>query len=193
MDFAHAAGATPLDADEAQGLLPTHIETVLELNAWEQTNILQADGWLFGRKRSDVLTEAFVRRLHREMFGETWKWAGKYRSTQKNLGVHANQIVMCVQNACDDARYWMDHKTYPLVESAIRLHHRLVSIHPFPNGNGRHTRMLADAMLYVHDAPRLTWGRVSLLHDGDARATYLTALRKADAHDFAALIAFATS
>lgn len=193
MDFVHAPGATPLDADEAQGLIPTHIGTIAQLNEWEQANILHAEGWLFRRKRSDVLTEAFVRRLHREMFSETWEWAGKYRVTQKNIGVPAHAIVSGVKDTVDIAHHWILHETYGLSEAAVRLHHQMVAIHPFPNGNGRHTRMLADALLYVHDAPKLTWGRASLYQDGEARAAYLRALREADNGSFSSLIAFASS
>lgn len=193
MDFAHVPGATPLDADEAQGLIPTHIDTVGQLNEWEQVNILQAEGWLLSRKRSDVLTEAFVRRLHREMFSETWEWAGKYRVTQKNIGVPAYAILSSVKDTIDNVRYWILHETYGLSEAAVRLHHQMVAIHPFPNGNGRHTRMLADALLHAHGAPKLTWGRSSLHGDGETRATYLRALREADNGRFASLIAFASS
>ena len=193
MDFAHAPGATPFDADEAQGLIPTHIDTTSQLNEWEQLNILQAEGWLFSRKRADVLTEAFVRRLHREMFSETWEWAGKYRTTQKNIGVPAYAIMSSVKDTIDNARHWILYETYGLSEAAVRLHHRMVAIHPFPNGNGRHTRMLADALLYAHDAPKLTWGRASLYQDGEVRAAYLRALREADSGSFASLIAFASS
>lgn len=193
MDFAHAPGATPLDADEAQGLIPTHIDTTSQLNEWEQLNILQAEGWLFSRKRADVLTEAFVRRLHREMFSETWEWAGKYRTTQKNIGVPAYAIMSSVKDTIDNARHWILCETYGLSEAAVRLHHRMVAIHPFPNGNGRHTRMLADALLYAHDAAKLTWGRTSLYQEGEVRAAYLRALREADSGSFASLIAFASS
>jgi Fic-DOC domain mobile mystery protein B len=193
MDLAHASGATPLDADEARDLIPTHIDTIGQLNEWEQANILQAEGWLFGRKHSDVLTEAFVRRLHREMFSETWKWAGQYRVTQKNIGVPAFAIVSSVKDTVEKVRHWIQHETYSLSEATVRLHHQLVAIHPFPNGNGRHTRMLADALLFVHDFPRLTWGRSSLSGVGETRATYLRALREADKGSFASLIAFASS
>lgn len=193
MDFAYAPGATPLDADEAQALIPTHIDTMGQLNEWEQANILRAEGWLFNHKRSDVLTEAFVRRLHREMFSETWEWAGKYRATQKNIGVPAYAIVSSVKDSIDNVRHWVLHGTYSLTEAAVRLHHQMVAIHPFPNGNGRHTRMLADALLHAHDAPKLTWGRSSLYQDGEARSTYLRALREADNGSFASLVAFASS
>lgn len=193
MDFAHAAGATPLDADEAQGLLPTHIESMAQLNEWEQGNILRAEGWLFGRRRTDILTERFVRRLHREMFGETWEWAGTYRTTQKTIGVLAYLIPAGVRDTCDDVRYWIEQETFPLTEAAVRLHHRMVKIHPFPNGNGRHTRMLADAMLHQLDEPRLTWGRSSLHDDGKTRTAYIKALKEADAGNYAGLVAFATS
>jgi len=193
MKFVYADGATPLDPDEAQGLIPTHIDTASQLNEWEQTNILLAEGWLFERKRSDILTEAFGRRLHRKMFSKTWEWAGRYRLTQKNLGVPAYSILSSVKDALDSARYWVNQDTYTLSESAVRLHHRMVAIHPFPNGNGRHTRMLVDALLYAHDVPRLTWGRTNLFHEGQARSAYLQALREADKGSFAALIAFANN
>jgi Fic-DOC domain mobile mystery protein B len=193
VQFEHAPGASPLDADEAQGLIPTHIVTMGELNEWEQTNILQAEGWLFQRKRKNILTEAFMRQLHREMFGHTWTWAGTYRVTGKNVGVAADLIIPNVKNACDDARYWIDRHIFPLDETAVRLHHRMVSIHPFPNGNGRHTRLLADALLHLYDAPRFTWGRSSLQRDGETRSAYLRALKAADAARFTDLIAFARS
>lgn len=193
MDFEHADGATPLEEDEAEGLIPTHIDTTSQLNEWEQANILQAEGWLFNRKRSDILTEGFVRRLHREMFKNTWKWAGTYRHTEKNIGVSPHSIISSVRNAIDDARYWLKEGTYPMNEAAVRLHHRMVAIHPFPNGNGRHTRMLADALLYTRGQPRLSWGRSDLFHDGNTRATYLRSLKEADKGNFDSLIAFATS
>jgi Fic-DOC domain mobile mystery protein B len=193
MEFENADGATLLDPDEAQGLIPTHISTASQLNEWEQANILSAEGWLFDRRRSDILTEGFVRRLHREMFGKTWEWAGTYRHTEKNIGVPPHSIIMSVQNAIDDAHYWIKEGTYPIYEAAIRLHHRMVLVHPFPNGNGRHTRMLADALLYSRREKKLTWGRSDLFHDGKTRGVYLRSLKEADKGNFSPLIAFAIS
>ena len=193
MEFDSADGATPLKADEAQGLIPTHIDTTSQLNEWEQANILRAEGWLFGRKRSDILTERFVRRLHRKMFSDTWELAGTYRTTVKNLGVPPHSIIENVKNAIDDARNWKEEGTHPISEAAVRLHHRMVVIHPFPNGNGRHARMMADAFLYSIGKPRLTWGRSDLFHQGMIRSTYLRALKEADQGNFNALIAFATT
>jgi Fic-DOC domain mobile mystery protein B len=186
-------GATPLDEDEAQDLIPTHILTISQLNEWEQTNILQAEEWLFARRRPQLLSEPFVRDLHRRMFSETWKWAGKYRQTGKNIGVPSSQIASKVRDTCEDVAFWNANGVFPMDEAAIRLHHRLVAIHPFANGNGRHTRLMADALLFNHDMSRFTWGSQNLQAPGNTRSQYLRALRQADEGDYSALLAFARS
>lgn len=191
LEFANPEGATPLDPDEAEDLVPEHITTMAQLNEWEQTNILQAEQWLFSRKRRDLLTEPFVRALHRRMFDVTWTWAGRYRLTAKNIGIPASQIPLAVRDTCDDVTYWVTGRVYDLDEIAVRLHHRLVLIHPFSNGNGRHTRLMADALLFQHGAPRFSWGSTDLQRPGTARTEYLAALRAADAGDFTALLRFA--
>jgi Fic-DOC domain mobile mystery protein B len=193
LEFPVPEGATPLDEDEAQDLLPAHIVTLAQLNEWEQANILQAEAWLFARKRTKLLTEPFVRDLHRRMFDQTWKWAGTYRLTGKNIGVAANQIASKVRDTCDDVAFWIEHSVFALDDAAIRLHHRLVAIHPFPNGNGRHTRLMADALLFNNGAPRFTWGSENLQAAGVARSQYLRSLREADGGDYSALLAFARS
>ena len=185
--------ATPLDDDEAQDLIPTHIATVSQFNEWEQANILQAEGWLFARRRSQILTESFVRGLHRRMFNKTWKWAGKYRQTEKNIGVTPSQIPSKVRDTCDDVAYWLEKRVFPLEQAAIRLHHRLVAVHPFPNGNGRLTRLMADALLHYNGLSRFTWGTENLQLPGHARSRYLRALRQADEGDYSPLLAFAKS
>jgi Fic-DOC domain mobile mystery protein B len=192
-EFPTPEGATPLDEDEAQDLIPTHILTTPQLNEWEQANILAGEEWLFARRRPKLLTEPFVRELHRRMFDKTWKWAGRYRLTGKNIGVPSTQIPSKVRDTCDDVAYWIANKTFPLDEAAVRLHHRLVAIHPFPNGNGRHTRLMADALLYYKDRARFTWGSEDLQAAGVVRAQYLRALRLADQDDYSALLIFARS
>lgn len=180
---------TPLD-DEREGLIPTHITTQGALNEWEQANILEAEHWAFARKRKDYLSMVVVFGLHRRMFANTWKWAGAVRTSQKNLGVEASEIRTELLNLLRDAQYWVEHKTYGLDELAARVHHRLVQIHAFPNGNGRHARLMADLILFNLDRPRFSWGGADLYRMGDARDRYIAALREADRSDMKPLLEF---
>lgn len=185
-------GATPLDADELASLIPGHITTQAELNEWEQLNILQGEAWA-RKQRTDILTEAFVRRLHAQMFADTWRWAGEFRRSDKNIGVDWLEIGVELKKLLDDVRYQMEHGSFPADEIAVRFHHRLVAIHLFPNGNGRHARMMAELLADRLGQPRFTWGSRSLLNAGDTRQRYTAALQAADARDYAPLIAFARS
>jgi Fic-DOC domain mobile mystery protein B len=187
-------GATPLSDDELQGLIPGHIVACGQLNAWEALNIDKALRWLNRAKLGDILSEPFVRQLHKKMFADTWKWAGHYRQTQKNLGVKVWQIQDEVPKLCGDARYWIEQRTFPPDEIAVRFHHKLVWIHPFPNGNGRHARVMADLLSKrVLDRPPFTWGGASLEKAGEMRKKYLEALHEADHHEFGPLLNFARS
>lgn len=179
-------GATPLDNDEAADLLPTHIHTRAELNAWEQQNILAAATWARST-RSSVLDVPFIRELHRRMFNETWIWAGRFRTSDKNIGVHWNAIATEVKLLVDDGRYWVEHQTYSMDEIALRLHHRLVKIHPFPNGNGRHARLWCDILVRRHDRPVFPWTNGVLNQSGARRRAYIAALRAADNLDYGPL------
>ena len=185
-------GATPLDADERASLIPGHIATQGELNEWEQLNILHGEGWAHSQRR-DILDEQFLRRLHREMFGETWRWAGRFRTSDKNIGVDWLRIGVEVKNLLDDIRFQIEHGAMAADEVAVRFHHRLVAIHPFPNGNGRHARLMADLLAERLGRPRFTWGSANLVDANDARQRYIAALRAADNREFTALIAFARS
>lgn len=193
MNFEHAEGATPLNTEEEEGLRPTHIVTVQQLNEWEHLNILTAEEWVLSRRRSDILKDSFVRELHRRMFDKTWTWAGKYRRSDKNIGVPWPGIAEAVRNMCEDVRTWMKHDVFPPIETAVRLHLRSVQIHPFPNGNGRHARLLADALLHSLDHRQLSWGSVDLQLRGAVRERYISALKKADGGDVRPLLDFAVS
>lgn len=183
-------GATPVDPDEMEGLKPGHITTRGELNRFEQDNIGDALRWLEKRRKSDVLTEKFVKKLHREMFGKVWKWAGTFRKSGKNIGVDWHTIPTELQTLLHDVRYWIDHETYPKDEIAARLHHRLVWIHLFPNGNGRHARLMADVLLTeVLGQEPFTWN-IDRMDDDEVRELYLEGLRQADNSDYSALLAF---
>ncbi len=183
---------TPLEADEREQLIPSYISLRRELNEAEQINITDAGKWLASRKR-DVLDEKFLRNLHKRMFGKVWRWAGDYRKTPRNIGVEAWRIPMNVAQAIDDAKYWVENGTYSADEIAVRFSHRLVAIHPFPNGNGRFSRMVGDSLAQQLGQPRFSWGSANLVDPNETRKAYVAALRYADAHDFSELIAFARS
>lgn len=185
-------GATPLDADELASLIPGHITTQGELNEWEQLNIVQGESWA-RRQRKEILNESFLRQLHKQMFGETWKWAGKFRKSDKNIGGDWITIGVELKKLLDDSRYQVEHASYPADEIAVRFHHRLVAIHPFPNGNGRHARLMADLLVLRLGQPRFTWGSRRLVDASNTRQRYITALQAADAHDIAPLLVFARS
>lgn len=191
---AHAPGATPLDRDEAAGLIPSSIATQGELNAFEQANIADAEQWALSRVvRLDLFSDRFVRELHRRMLRDVWRWAGRYRRSDKNIGVAWSEVPVAVRRFCDDARYWIDHAVYGWDELGARLHHRLVAIHPFANGNGRHARLLTDLVLARHRQKRFSWGAEELGRIGGARERYLAALRAADLRDLGPLVAFVRS
>jgi len=181
-----------LDPDETAGLIPTHIATQSDLNAWEQANIAQGESWAFRQLKRDILEEGFVRELHRRMFGDTWKWAGTFRRSNKNIGVDWPQIAVGVRLLLENCRHQIEHKVYPPEELAARFHHALVSIHAFPNGNGRHARLMADVLLVRLGGPRFSWGApaASLNGEGGLRKRYLDSLRAADRGDFKALLKF---
>jgi len=184
--------STPLTEEEREHLIPSYITLRPELNEAEQANILEAEEWAFARKR-DVLDERFLTGLHKRMFGGVWRWAGKFRKTERNIGIDAYRISVELRQLLDDCRYWIEHGTYKPDEIAARFHHRLVLIHPFPNGNGRHARMATDLLLVAMGRPRFTWGRVNLVDPGQTRQRYVDALRAADHHDIGPLLEFVRS
>jgi Fic-DOC domain mobile mystery protein B len=184
--------ATPLTAEEQRDLKPSHIAFKHELNQAEQENILRAQQWAFRRSaRTDFLTEKFVLDLHRRMLNDVWKWAGKFRRTERNIGIDWWLIPTALRTLLDDAKAWIQFGTYPADEIAVRFHHRLVAIHPFPNGNGRHARLLADLLVMRMGGQRFTWGSASLRDAGETRQRYIAALKAADNHDIGPLLAFA--
>lgn len=190
--FEQDDAATPLTHEEREGLIPSYIALRHELNEAEQANILEAEGWAFARKR-DVLDEKLLKTLHKRMFGKVWRWAGEFRLTERNIGVPPHRIASDLRNLLDDARYWIEHATYPPDEIAARFHHRLVLVHPFPNGNGRHARMATDLLLVALGQPRFTWGRANLIDASETRQAYVAALRAADGRDIKPLLEFVRS
>jgi Fic-DOC domain mobile mystery protein B len=183
--------ATLLDPNELGGLKHKHITTQGELDQLEQANIESGLRWL-GRQRADVLSDRFAIILHKRLFGDVWIWAGTFRKTGKNIGIDPVHIPAELRTLTDDAKVWADHKIYLPSEAAVRLHHRLVRIHPFPNGNGRHARIMADTVLdRVYRAKPIDWaGGHDLQKINERRMAYIASLKAADIGDIGPLMEF---
>lgn len=182
--------STPLTAEEKNGLKLKWITLRSELNEAEARNIAQAQLWLASNKKKDVCSDTFLRNLHKKMFCDVWVWAGEYRTTERNIGVAPYQIPMKLMQLFDDLNFWIDNKTYSNHEIAVRLHHKLVQIHPFPNGNGRVSRLMADLVLQKLEGKTLYLGDANLVDVSEVRRKYIDALRKADAGDYTDLLNF---
>lgn len=188
-------GATRIDEDEAADLLPPNISTQAQLNEWEQLNIAIAVQWLLGQKLTvaQVLSTDFACRLHQRMFDRTWRWAGTFRRSDKSIGRPWFDVPPLLKDLFDNTRAQLHTEAVPTDEVAARLHHGLVFIHPFPNGNGRHARLLTDALLTAIGQAPFSWGRKPLTEAGAAREAYIRALKRADRGDFRELIEFVRS
>jgi Fic-DOC domain mobile mystery protein B len=194
VDFEYLQGATSLDRNEIEGLIPTHITTRDELNRWEQDNINEALAWVDLHRPKEILNESFMKRLHKRMFGNVWKWAGIFRQSDKNIGVSRYMVSIELKKLFDDVGYWIEKGTFSTDEIAARFHHRLVSIHLFSNGNGRHARLIADILLEnILNKPRFSWGRDDLYNSGDDRGRYIQSLQAADKGDYGPLLEFVRS
>ena len=187
-------GNTPIDPNEAKGLIPDLI-TQSQLNEYEQLNIARAWTWAQTSRflKSQLLTRPGLQRLHQRMFDRTWRWAGQFRQSEKNIGVPWVEIPVAVQTLCDDTNYQLANQTYPPEELAVRFHYRLVTIHAFPNGNGRHARLAADLLCIQQGHPVFSWGASNIATRGRVRSAYLDALKRADHGDFAPLMNFAAA
>ncbi len=196
MQYHYIAGQTPLDEEEKRDLIPS-IVTREDLDAFEQENILEARKWVMQKSvlsKLDVFSEKFLLNLHKRMYGHVWKWAGTFRKTNKNIGVDRIYIASELRQLLGDAQYWLEHKTYPISDLAVIFHHRLVKIHLFPNGNGRHARMCGDVIVAKFGGEKLNWGSNSDLTKLDEiRQRYIAALREADGGNYEPLLAFARS
>lgn len=190
------SGATPIDAEDLKGLIPDFVATRADLNQVEFENITKALPWALRQARllgpEGVLAYGFMLALHRRMFGDVWRWAGTQRVRLTNIGVEPHLIANESQLALGDARFWHAEQAFDVDELASRIHCRLVAVHPFPNGNGRCTRLMADLYLASIGSEPFSWGRPDIDSDGEARAAYMAALLKAiGTDDHSDLVAFA--
>lgn len=181
--------STPLTEEEKQQLKAKWITTRAELNELETKGIVDAEIWLLQNKK-DILNETFIKNLHKKMFGDIWKWAGTFRTTERNIGVAPYEIQPKLRILLDDVKFWIDNRTFSPKEIAIRFHHRLVQIHPFPNGNGRISRLMADLLMRQFGLPVLNWGSGSLTEISELRRKYILALQEADNGDYSSLLCF---
>lgn len=196
LEINYLDGQTPLSEEELNGLKILSISTREELDEFEQFNIEKAIQWTFGKKiqAKDLLSEKFIKDLHKRMFGEIWKWAGSLRTSEKNLGIKSYLIPVQLKQLLDDVMYWYENQIYSPDEVAVRFKHQLVSIHCFPNGNGRHSRLMADLIMEkLYKEPFLTWGGSSLVKSNEKRKEYINAIKLADHQDLSQLIMFAKS
>jgi Fic-DOC domain mobile mystery protein B len=196
LNINYIEGQTPLSEDEQEGLKISSITTREELDEFEQLNIEKAIQWTFGKKlkAEQLFSEKFIKDLHKRMYGEVWKWAGTFRTSEKNIGVKSYLIGIELKQLLDDAVYWTQNKTYNSQEIAIRFKHRLVSIHCFANGNGRHSRLMADLIMEkLYNEKFFSWGSNNLVKATETRTAYIKAVKKADQQDLLPLIAFAKS
>lgn len=196
IDIDYPAGATPLDPDERAALIPDYINTHGELNELERRNITEATNWVYQAAHDDILNITFILDLHRRMFGDVWKWAGQIRKSNKNIGVFKEQIMDKLAALLGDTKYWIENKM-SWEEIAIRFHHRLVAIHIFANGNGRHARLMTDILLEINGQEKFSWGMKTSNRpidvEGPIRDNYVAALKKADTGTYEALLTFAKS
>jgi len=191
MNFEALSGQTPLDTDDAQGLLLTHILTRQELDRWELDNINQARKWVAKKKPKNILTDSFLKQLHKKMFEDVWRWAGHFRKSDKNIGCEWYNVPVELTQLCDNMAFWIENKTFDNDEIAVRFHHKLVTIHLFPNGNGRHARLATDILLkYTLLDDVFSWGSANLVLASKGRMTYIESLIAADNEDYSGILDF---
>jgi len=196
LEIHYEEGQTPLNEEEKEGLKIKSITTQGELDEFEQLNIEKAVEWTIhtNLKSEKIVTEKFIKDLHKKMYGDVWKWAGEFRKSNKNIGINWTQIAIELKNLIDDTNYWIEHNIYPPEEIAIRFKHKIVSIHCFPNGNGRHSRMMADIIMeFIFNGELFSWQNSTLVKADQTRKEYIYALRKADNGNINPLIVFAKS
>ena len=196
LEDAYEYGQTPIDVEELNGLRLSSITTKAQLNEAEQLTIEDTIKWSIGKRwtAEEMITSIFLLRLHKRMFGSIWSWAGSFRKTEKNIGVDSHTIRQALLLLLQDVRFWVENDTYSEDEIAIRFSHRLVAIHCFPNGNGRHSRLVADLVVAnLFEGEVFSWGRFDKADSLTKRKRYISALRKADAGSIEDLLRFARS
>lgn len=189
--FAFPEGATPIG--DCSGLIPVWVHHVNDLNRVEAENILNGQRKYLQGRISDPPTWFQVKELkaiHRSMFGTVWEWAGVYRKSITSIGINPSLIPTQLAELCLEVSSWSQHPVeLTFVEMAARVHHRLVFIHPFENGNGRFSRLIADRFLLAFKCQHPVWPS-HLNQEGVVRKDYIKTLKSADKGDYAPLVDF---
>ena len=197
MKLTYANGQIPISEEEFEELLIKTISTRAQLDEFEQMNIEIAVEWTMKKNFNidKVLSIEFIKEVHKRMFNNVWGWAGSFRNSNKNIGVDKHYIYPELQKLINDVKFWIENKTFSNDENAVRFKHRLVKIHPFPNGNGRHSRLCADIFIsHIFYQDIFSWGSNSnLTIQSDFRKQYIDAILLADEGDIQDLIKFARS
>ncbi|MCF6245580.1 MAG: mobile mystery protein B [Sulfurovum sp.] len=191
-DTTKIADATYVDDVSGLKLDTSKQYTMDEIYFYEAQNITQATLKylsLTPDKKLAPFSLAWFLVLHQEMFGDVWEWAGKLRQVELSIGVKAYMVSTQMQKLVDDLAYWEEHKSFDVIETASRIHHRAVQIHPFLNGNGRWSRMLANIYLKQNGLQPTKWNEDLLSKTNLHRDDYIKALKKADSGDYSDLIA----
>lgn len=194
LDLEYQEGQTPLNEEEKEGLKIKSITTQGELDQFEQLNIEKAIEWTISKKFKveRILTEKFIKDLHKKMYDDVWKWAGEFRKSEKKIGIKWTQIGVELNYLLDDTRFWIQNGTFSPEEIAIRFKHRIVSIHCFPNGNGRHSRLMADIIMEaVFYKEAFSWQQSNMVKADQTRKEYIACLKEADNGNINPLIEFA--
>lgn len=194
LEFQYSDGQTPIDEEEKAGLKIKSITTQGELDEFEQLNIEKAVEWTIhaNLKSKNILSEKFIKDLHRRMYSDVWNWAGEFRRSEKNIGIKWTRISIELKKLIDDTEFWINEGKMSAEEIALRFKHRIVSIHCFPNGNGRHSRMMADIIMEsIFGKDIFTWHQSNMVNANTTRKQYISALKKADKGDIKPLIDFA--
>jgi len=192
--FEYEDGQTPLSEEEKEGILSKTISTHGDLDELEQANIESALLWVKGKKfnKEEVLSEDFIKKLHKKMFGDVWRWAGDFRRSEKNIGISWTSIGVELRKLLDNTLFLIENEVLPSDEIAIDFKHKLVNIHCFPNGNGRHSRMMADIIIEkIYEETIFSWNSSNMVKADETRANYINAIRKGDDGDIKPLIEFA--
>ena len=183
--------ATPLTDISGLKLPNNKVYSLKEIYIYEANNIALATLKYLAAPPSKELASfsyEWMQKLHCDMFDNVWDWAGKFRKVELSIGIKAYLVPISLKDLVDDIEFWKKNKTFDMYETATRIHHRAVQIHPFQNGNGRWSRMLANIYLRQNGSMPVKWQEDLLSSENPKRNEYIKALKMADNGDYKALI-----
>ena len=178
--FKDRGGQTPLPPELQKGLISKNVQTIGELDEYEEQNIAEGMVWLED-SNANSLNYSFWLRLHKKLFGNVWNWAGEIRS--HDLGnadfLYPEKVRPALMQLIGDAEYWFKNDTYPKKETIARIHEKLLTIHPFANGNGRWSRILTEYICKQNKIDIPKWNLKSKDDPQKRRKEYIEAVELA--------------